>query len=129
MNWTKIFLGFNVAVWLPYGLLCFLVPETLADVAGLAATSATAATEVRAMYGGLQAAVGVLAGMALLRASLVRPALVSVAYLVAGLFAGRSIGAAIEGTASGYTMGAALFEMLTALAAATLLRSESASAE
>ena len=32
MDWTRIFLIVNAAVWLPYGLWCFFAPETLQEL-------------------------------------------------------------------------------------------------
>jgi hypothetical protein len=55
---ARIFLGLSALIWLPYGLLCFFQPAGLAESAGVTFTNATGATELRAMYGGLQAAIG-----------------------------------------------------------------------
>ena len=55
----RLFLGFSAFVWLPYGIFCFLQPGYLTEAAGLGLTSATATTEVRAMYGGLQAGLAI----------------------------------------------------------------------
>ena len=67
---TSIFLGLSTLVWLGYGLYCLLDPGYLAQAAGVAAASATGTTEIRAMYGGLQAGIGVIALGGLLRESL-----------------------------------------------------------
>lgn len=63
---VQIFLIFNSLFWLPWGLVCLLKPEVWSgqlikgmDVFDL--SSAVARTEVRAMYGGLQMAIGVFA--------------------------------------------------------------------
>ena len=47
--------------------------------------SPTGSTELRAMYGGLQIALGAFAALAALRSSLARPALLAIAFLTAGL--------------------------------------------
>ena len=122
---TKIFLALSTLVWLPYGLYCLFRPEALAGAAGVAFHSATGTTELRAMYGGLEAALGVLAGLALLRPSLVRPALVAIAFLTAGLATGRLIGVALDGNLSSYTATALAFELSSALIALALLRRHS----
>lgn len=127
---TRIFLFLTMLVWLPYGLYCLLRPESLADSAGVAFHSATGATELRAMYGGLEAAIGALAGVALLRASLVRPALIAIGFLTAGLATGRLIGVALDGGFSSYTAMALGLEISSALIAFALLpRSPPATAQ
>ena len=118
---TRIFLFLTMLVWLPYGLYCLLRPESLADSAGVAFHSATGATELRAMYGGLEAAIGALAGVALLRASLVRPALIAIGFLTAGLATGRLIGVTLDGGFSSYTAMALGLEISSALIAFALL--------
>ena len=57
---TREFLASSALVWLPYGLYCFAHPEALRAMAGIVIESPTASTELRAMYGGLQAGLGVL---------------------------------------------------------------------
>ena len=113
----RVFLALSALVWLPYGIYCFFVPESLAGSAGLGAMSATGTTELRAMYGGLQTAIGVMAAIAVFRQSLRRPALVSLAFLTLGLGAGRLLGLALDGEVTSYTGGAVVFEFASAAAA------------
>ena len=120
MRATKIFLGLSVAVWLPYGLFCLVSPGYLAEAAGVAATSATGTTEVRAMYGGLQAAIGALCLFALSRPAFQSPVLLVLCFLTGGLALARALGFALDGSASGYTYGALGFEFASTLAAAYL---------
>jgi hypothetical protein len=119
----RIFLGLSALIWLPYGIYCFFAPDFLAGdgMAGVAATTATGSTELRAMYGGLQAAIGALVGLALFRPALVRPALVMVAFLTTGLALARLSGAAIDGGFSSYTWGGLGFEITSASIAWWLL--------
>ena len=123
MDRTRVFLAANVLLWLPYGLYCLAVPGSLADVAGVAATTATGTTELRAMYGGLQAAIGLLALAAVLRPDLQRTALVALAFLAGGLFTARLCGAFVDGGLSAYTIGALVLEStLTVLSLSCLRR-------
>ena len=115
----------NVVVWVPYGIYCLLDPASLEAAAGLAATSATGTTELRAMYGGLQAAVGVLALCGLVGgAAMCRVALIALCALPAGLAVGRLVGVLMDGDPTGYTLGALGFELVLAISAALLLRQE-----
>ena len=117
---ARIFLGLSALVWLPYGIYCFLVPTSLAAAAGVAFSSATGSTELRAMYGGLQAGIGLLAGLGVVRDSLRQPALVALAFLTGGLVSTRLLGAALDGGFSSYTKSAVVFELTSVLVATVL---------
>ncbi|MBM4269524.1 MAG: DUF4345 domain-containing protein [Deltaproteobacteria bacterium] len=125
MDRTRIFLFVNALAWLPYGLFCLAQPGFLAEAAGVAATTPTGTTELRAMYGGLQAAIGVLALLAALRGDLLRTALTAIGFLTAGLFLGRLFGAVVDGGWSGYTAGGLAFESALAVLSFALLRQQS----
>lgn len=124
---TRVFLGIETLIWLPYGVFCFLHPEFLQTAAGIALGSATASTEVRAMYGGLEAAIGVLTMAGLLHAGLRRTALLSLAFLCSGLATARFGGVLLDGGISSYTIGGLVFEATSAgIAISLLLRNGSA---
>lgn len=124
----RVFLALQTLIWLPYGILCFFAPDFPANSAGLSATSATATTELRAMYGGLQLGIGVLTALAFVRPPLRRPALVLLLVAGTGLGVARLLGALLDGGFSAYTNGAIVFELATAGFAAWLLQREKASA-
>jgi Domain of unknown function (DUF4345) len=117
----RVFLGLSALVWLPYGILCFLRPGFLAGAAGVAATTATGTIELRAMYGGLEAAIGLLAAGAVVNPSLRRPALLMLAFLCTGLGSARLIGVVLDGTLTAYTAFALVLELGSAALAAWLL--------
>jgi hypothetical protein len=117
----RTFLGASALLWLPYGLLCFFDPGYLAGAAGVASSSATGTIELRAMFGGLQAALGVLAASAFLVEPLRRPGLLTLAFVCGGLFAARLIGALLGAEFSSYTMVALFFELLSSVFATALL--------
>ena len=118
----RLFLGLNVLIWLPYGIMCFLDPGLLADAAGVAASSATGSTELRAMYGGLQASIGVWCALALWRPAIARSALTGLVVLPAGLAITRLAGALLDGELTSYTVGAFALEITLASVATFLLR-------
>ena len=123
-----VFLALEVLLWLPYGLYCFVDPAFLAQGAGVAAGSVTGTTELRAMYGGLQTAIGVFALAALLRPALRRPALLCLSFLCAGLFTARLVGTLIDGGLSSYTAMGLGFESLSCGFAFWLLQRSGAAA-
>lgn len=120
----RLLLGLSAAVWLPYGLYCFVDPAFLGSAAGVSFTNPTGSTEIRAMYGGLQMGVGILSvlGVALRewRVTAVRALLI----LVGSLFASRVLGVAIDGSLSAYTASALVLEAAGTAAAAYVLRAE-----
>jgi len=119
---ARILLGLSAVIWLPYGIYCFLRPESLAEAAAVAAGSPTGATELRAMYGGLQAAIGSTALAGALRADAQRFALQLLAIVTAGLGGARLLGALLDGAFSSYTIFALILEWGTLTLAALLLR-------
>jgi hypothetical protein len=118
----RIFLFVSALVWLPYGIYCFFAPGFLAGAAGVAALTPTGSTELRAMYGGLQAGLGTLALSGALMATLTRPALLAIAFICSGLGSTRLLGALIEGGMSSYTVSGLIFEFLSAGLAIHFLR-------
>jgi hypothetical protein len=121
---SRAFLAFSGIVWLPYGIYCFLHPGALADSAGIAAGTSTGTAELRAMYGGLQAALGVLAFAGLIGGAWQRHALIALLFVCAGLGGARLLAAASAGEVSQYTAIALTFEIgSTAISAWLLSRS------
>ena len=119
---VRIFLAAMSIVWLPYGLYCFLDPNALRALAGVTATSPTALTELRAMYGGLQAAIGALTLTATVRPRLERPALIMLASLLPGLASARLLGLVLDGSWSSYTAMGLAFEITGSVISVALLR-------
>jgi hypothetical protein len=117
---ARIVLALSALLWTPYGIQCLLDPGSL-SAAGLSATDATGTAELRAMYGGLQIALGLLALAGALRPALARTALITLAVACAGLGFAR-LGAAIHGDAfSPYTRMALGLELVTLVATVALL--------
>ncbi len=105
-------------VWLPYGIYLLLAPGALGEIAAISAASPTGTTELRAMYGGLQAALGVLCATALGLEGMRNPALTTLLFLATGLATARLYGLSADGGLSVYTGFAIVFEILTATGAA-----------
>jgi hypothetical protein len=119
---TKTLLLLLGVAFLPYGLYCFTFPGFLADAAGVAATTTTGTVEIRAMYGGLQAAFGLLLLVAAWDPRLTLAGLASAAFVMPGLAFSRAVGAAFDGELSSYTTMALVFELGSSVFAVTLLR-------
>lgn len=124
---ARVFLWVCAVLFLPYGLYCFAMPGALEGIAGVSFTSPTGSAEIRAMYGGLQTAVGALALMGASRPDLARTTVTSIAVLCAGLGLARLSGALLDGGFSMYTaMGLSLEFSLLAVGAWILRGAEPA---
>jgi hypothetical protein len=107
--------------WTPYGLYLLFSPASLESIAGVAAVHGAATTELRAMYGGLQVAIGLLYVGALLREHFVVPVLPVTVVLCGGLLGGRVIGVLSDvGSLDAYNAGALSFEVVLGASAAWL---------
>ena len=118
----RIFLGLSALIWLPFGLYCLFVPGYLAAAAGVSFATPTGATDIRATYGGLTAAIGALALLGALRPGVSRNALLLLATACAGLGGARLIGVALDGHVTAWTAQALVLELGTAAFGAWLLR-------
>ncbi|MFI5319604.1 MAG: DUF4345 family protein [Myxococcota bacterium] len=110
---TRLFLAFSALLWTPYAIGLLIDPAALTEAANVAATSATGSIELRAMYGGLQAALGLLALAGALRPARARYALAALGAVCAGLGSARLGAAAIAGVFSSYTVMALALELGT----------------
>lgn len=123
-NSTRTLLLVLGGAFLPYGLYCFAFPGFLAGTAGVAATTPTGVAEIRAMYGGLQAAFGLLLFAAWRDPRLTVAGLATVAFVMPGLALARLLGVALGGGISTYTAGALVFEIVSSVFAISMLRRE-----
>jgi hypothetical protein len=117
----RMVLGLLGVMWAGYGAWCFADPALLRDAAGVASLNATGSVDLRATYGGLQIAVGVLLVAGALRAAMTRQVLLMYGVLCAGIGLARLLGARLESEWSGYTVFALCFELGSALAVVVLL--------
>jgi hypothetical protein len=118
---VRIYLIAAALAWTPYGLFLMFSPGALEGIAGVSAVHGAGTTELRAMYGGLQAAIGLLCVAALLRDRFAVPVLAVSAVLCGGLFTGRVVGALSDaGALDGYNIGTLAFELFASTSAAWL---------
>ncbi|MCG8592495.1 MAG: DUF4345 family protein [Proteobacteria bacterium] len=123
------FLALQLVIWFPYGVWCAFQPGFLAESIGLTATTPTAETEIRAMYGGLQMGVGILGGWAAWRPEHASGALAALVCLAGGLFAVRLLAAVATADTAAYTLAALAFEIVIAGCALAFLVRARAAAE
>ncbi len=122
MKLARIVLGFTGVAFAGYGLACLLSPSLPADYAGFELHGPSGATEIAAMYGGLQLAVGILCLRAAANPANVMLGLTVVVTLVGGLAVGRAFGLMMYGP-SDYNLAALAYEVLTAVLCVVAIRS------
>jgi len=122
---SKIVLWIAAIGFTPYGFLCLFDPSTATDYAGLSMTNGDAFVEISAMYGGLQAGLGLLCLLGALKPNFTRTGLTAVAFVIGGLVIGRSVGFFVgSDPVTSYTYGALVFEwLLTTLSILALRQS------
>jgi hypothetical protein len=110
-------------MWVVYGIYLLVAPQVLAGTAGVAATNLTGLIELRAMYGGLEIAVGAFALTAAGVPGMLRSGLLAMGFACAGLGVTRLLSATAAAEFSTYTrQGLALELTLTVLAVWLYLR-------
>lgn len=123
---SKIYLFLLAVIFIGYGLYCLVLPESLAGPAGVSALTVTGTIELQVMYGGLQTAVGMLCLFGALQPQLRLAALQAMLFIFAGLAVPRLTLALVQGDFSAYTLGAAVFELVSAFVVLFCLRAERA---
>lgn len=107
----RLFLSYLALAWLGIGGWLLLEPAALDAYAGVAATSVDGTIELRAMYGGMELAIGLSALWALWRPRWACHVLFLNGVIAGGIGAGRLLGAVLAGSASVYTLSALSFEL------------------
>ena len=118
---ASVFLGITALALGAYGLMCLVQPSIVAEATGMQLLTGTATVEVRAMYGGLQIGIGLLALLGALRAELRGPVLISMCLLFFGIASGRLVGIAIESDPGAYNFAALGYELASAAIAGALI--------
>lgn len=115
-----IFLIYLMLSWWGIGAWLLYDPGALESYAGVAALTPTGLTELRAMYGGMELAIGSATLLALLRPQWRCHVLFLNGVILGGIAAGRLVGVALDGNISVYTLAVLTFE-LSAVAICLLL--------
>lgn len=119
----KFVLWASAIIFISYGLVCLISPETPANYAGLSITNGDAYAEMGAMYGGLQTGFGLFCLLGALKPEMARPALISIVLLIGSLAITRAYSTMTGiGPVGIYTTGAMTFEFITAILAGLALR-------
>lgn len=107
----RLFLAYLALAWLGIGGYLLLDPGALEAYAGVAAVSVEGSIELRAMYGGMELAIGLSALWALWRPRWSAHVLFLNGVVAGGIAGGRILGAVLAGHVSIYTLSALSFEL------------------
>lgn len=143
-RFPNLLLLISGAVFLGYGIVCWLDPELPAQYAGLFIATHNGYAEMAAVYGGLQTSLGAVFMASGFLKGYLRPGLWLLFIVVGGIavargsvafsdldssfrLAGETLGMAVSSSFTSYTWGALAFESLvTVLAGIALLTSRKA---
>ncbi len=119
----KAVLGISALVFIAYGLVSLLSPETPSGLAGLEMSNGDAIAEIGAMYGGLQTGIGLFCLLAFLQPEYYRPGLMLLVIGIGALAIARLVTSVMSTDAlTAYTYGALVYEFATASLAAAALQ-------
>ncbi len=122
MKYIKLYLLFTVLVWLPWGLMCVFDINLIADVIGVVGLTPSGNSDLRAMYGGVQTAVGLFAMLALLDTRFLPNFLLTLAIVGGCLALSRSYGLWVDESSTGYTWGVLAYEYFASISSVLWLR-------
>ena len=117
MKYIKPYLIFTLMVWLPWGLICIFDTQTIAEIIGVTSVNPTGNTDIRAMYGGVQLGVGLMAALALYDRAYFENLLFTLAFLGSCLALSRSYGIVVDDSGTLYTWGVIGYEYFAAISA------------
>lgn len=99
MRRARLLLVLSGITFIGFGVASLIWPGTLLVSVGIAPDTAAGRTEIRAMYGGLELAIGLFFLLSARRDDRVEPALLASTLFFFGLGAGRLCGMVLEGQA------------------------------
>jgi hypothetical protein len=113
MTYARWYMIINGLMLAGYGIYCLLQPHIVADLTAMTVSS-TALTELRAMYGGVQTALGIYFLMMAFKPRCLEGALIGLIMLYGGLCSARALGMLLLG-GDDYNTPAFAFEFVDAL--------------
>lgn len=121
--WVRAIVMLNALVFLVFGAAFLLAPEPLAQWVDIELRSASALADVRAIYGGLPLAAGILFVLGLRRPTWLEPSLFLVMTSSGALAAARIYSTAVSGVPSALVWGFLASELFSLAWAALAYRS------
>ncbi|WP_419834262.1 DUF4345 family protein [Endozoicomonas atrinae] len=115
MNKKKLYLIFNIAVWTPWGLACTLAPFLVTDIIGVKSLHPSGETDMRAMYGGFQLAMGLMALHALVNPRFFKSFVYALGVIGSCLALSRTYGLFIDDSFTIYTLGVLGYELFAGI--------------
>ena len=121
---ARIFLFINAILFLGFGAYVFLATQGLINLLDVTDMGASGLYEIRSNYGGVSLGIGLMCLLGGLKSGLTRPALFTLMAYMGGYALGRIIALPLGDFPSMEVIGFGVFEGVTALISAILLRSK-----
>lgn len=126
MNFGKILVQLTAAVFVMAGVGFVIIPEVLSEfVTGGVPATASGLTDMRATYGGVQLAMGILLWVLASNPLWLKPGLIGVFAAMVGMASGRALGMVIDGSPNVMMWAFLALEIVVATAAVVGLRKAS----
>ena len=119
---VRVYLGIYTLLFLGFGVFVFFQAPELAANVGFGTPDSNGLYEVRSNYGGVSLGIGLMCFAGALRPTLQRPALFVLLAYTGGYALGRIIALPIDGVPSASLIAYGVFEAVTAILSAVLLR-------
>ncbi|MFK0573332.1 DUF4345 family protein [Endozoicomonas sp.] len=110
MNTKKLYLIFNIAIWTPWGLACTLAPFLITEIIGVKSINPSGETDMRAMYGGFQLAMGLMAIHAFYNPRFFKSFVYALGVIGSCLALSRTYGLFMDSSFTAYTFGVLGYE-------------------
>ena len=115
MKYAKFFIAITGLIFFSYGAFLIYDPKQLINIANFSISENTALTELRAMYGGIQLALGLFMLACFRHERLIPPCLLLMSLVFFCLAATRTLGLIIDPADSGYNFNATIYESFSAI--------------
>ena len=122
MKFVKPYLILTTLVWLPWGVFCIFNLQGIESIIGVNAVNGNGQSDIRAMYGGVQTAIGLMAVLALFDRRYFPNLVFTLAIVGSCLALSRSYGLVVDGSATAYTFGVLGFEAFAGVSGILWLR-------
>lgn len=119
---ARIFLFIYTLLFLSFGIYAFLNPNLIVDMMGATDMASAGIYELRSNYGGVSMGIGLMCLAGALRPVLQRPALYVLVAYTGGYALGRFMALPLDGVPPANLIAYTVFETVTAILAALLLR-------
>ncbi len=117
MKYIRPYCLLHALIWLPWGLLCIVDIRLIENIIAVSSAVPHGQTDIRAMYGGVQSAMGLMALLACIKPRYFSQFVFALAFIAGGLALSRTFGLFVDGSYGLYTGAVLAYEYFAACSA------------